>query len=93
MAQQDARPLARVACPESCPDSVEQRIMCAYVHLAAAPDHAEGPRTVTLSHDPDRNIGWRSAQPSESCLEETSAVGIGATKHFNAIGQTGTRST
>jgi hypothetical protein len=42
-----------------------------------------------LSRDPDRDIGWRSAQPSESCLEETSAVGIGATKHFNAVGSNG----
>jgi hypothetical protein len=47
MAQQYARPLANAACRDLCPDSVEQRIMCAYVQLAAAMDHADSSRTVT----------------------------------------------
>jgi hypothetical protein len=48
MAQQHARTLASAACPELCPDSVEQRIIRASVQLAAVPDHADGPQTVTL---------------------------------------------
>jgi hypothetical protein len=48
MAQQHARPLASAACRELCPDRVEQRIMCAYVQLAAALDPADGSRTITL---------------------------------------------
>ena len=48
MAQQPAMPTASDARPELCPDRVEQRIMRAYVQLAAAPDHADGTRAVTL---------------------------------------------
>jgi hypothetical protein len=48
MAQQHAMPTASAARPELCPDRVERRIMRAYVQLAAAPDHADGTRAVTL---------------------------------------------
>ena len=48
MSQQHAKVLASAACLALCPDSIEQRIMTAYVHLAAAPDYPDGPRTFTL---------------------------------------------
>jgi hypothetical protein len=48
MAQSHGRPLANTAPRELCPDSVEQRIIRAYVQLAAAPDDADGTRTVTV---------------------------------------------
>jgi hypothetical protein len=48
MAQQHARLSASGAFPELCPHRVEQRIMAAYVQLAAVLDHSSSPRTVTV---------------------------------------------
>ena len=63
MAQQHARPLASAACPELCPDSLEQRIMCAYVQLATALVRADGLRTVTLFRLDNLEVRLTEATP------------------------------